>query len=339
MSDSDSGTEQPRPDVSDDEHPEAPDDASPYDWSFEEDEEAVIVTRGFPEAYDLNYVVLVRLDPSPADDHDVDMVCLASDNQSLIENINLNKPSGQLNQLLKDKRIELQLDGSGIDNQVIQDKFRSLFLDRQFTSDLSEHLRQDDVPAARELLIKRVGEDVFPGSGVEQECVITRWIPSSEQPTEEGSSEDVGFRETVDEKPGDSRMLTVSPKIRPFLGTKIGTLQPGDVFEVRVVGESAGRLRSEFLDNNSTDDKPYSKPLEARLISLEQGDVPQEIKYLVELADGVYGIGTSARDARVYSNEQLVRSKQPSVFYTLRVVLFACSLLLFATLILLFVVL
>jgi hypothetical protein len=305
-------------------------------WSAQEDEDAVVVMRGYPDQYDLNYLALLRLDPWPGSEEVVDMVCLASSNREFIEEIDVDQPAEALYQQLKDRRIELQLDGSGVDNQVIRDKYRSLFLDAQFATDLYDCLRENDLDEAKELLRSGAREALFPGSDVEQHIDIARWT-SAQPPSTDSDSEDLeDFSVDGD---GDSRMLSVSPKVRPFLGTEIGSLRPGDVFEVRVIGESATRLRTEFLDTNASDDNPYSRPLEARLISLEQGNVPQEIRFLVELADGVYGIGHAARDARVYHNEQLVRSNQPPVFYTLRIILFVASLVLLSSLILLFFVL
>lgn len=310
-------------------------------WDFSTGNDAVIIARGFPSNYDLNYIVWIRVDPDPDVEEVQDIVSLASGDESLIEEINLEQPPKKLRETLKDTRIELQLDGSGIDNQVVQDKYRKLFMDHQFTNELFDGFRDDDVDTVVERLKKAGRDKVFPGSEINQDVEIMRWDPDSSEPSTPDSNveEADNLKELARKSDGSTRMLTVSPKIRPFLGTELGKLQPGDVFEVRVIGESAMRLRSEFIDTSSSDDKPYSKPLEARLISLEQGEVPQEIRYLVELADDVYGIGSTARDARVFYNEQLVRANEPPLLYSLRIVLFACSIFLLIALVMLFIVL
>lgn len=309
------------------------------DWEYEEGRDAAVVTRGYPDNYDLNYVVLLRLSPDPDEESLDEIVSVATSNESLIEDIELEQPPGDLYRELKDTRIELQLDGSGIDNQVVQDKFRQLFLKTGFTSKLFDLLRDDEVENATSMLARELGENVFPGSQVNQEVRLFRWVSATETDIKQDYDQDEDLESLASNTDGSSQMLTIAPKIRPFLGVEIGRLQPGDVFQIRVVGNSARRLRSEFIDTASTDDTPYSKPLEARLISMEQGEVPQEIRFLVELAEDVYGIGEAPRDARVLHNEQLVRANEPPIFYTLRIILFACSIFLFATLILLFVVL
>lgn len=223
---------------------------------------------------------------------------------------------------------------------MIRDKFRKLFLRGEFTSPLFEFIRENRTHELRDFVKKQIQERVFPGTHVEQEVHLFPWVEGTfaeEEPEPEidGSG---NSSQSFPDKTGDgSRILTIAPRIRPFLGTTIGNLSPGDVFEVRVVGDSAQRLRPEFLDGAASEDEPFSKPLEARLIALEQGDVPQEIRFLVELAEDVHGVGIAARDARVLHNEQLVRARQPTLLYGLKITLFVCSVVLLLTLFLMFV--
>ncbi|MFB6355307.1 MAG: hypothetical protein ABEJ65_02185 [bacterium] len=309
---------------------------SPHKWDYTPGDTAAIVVNGFLEGYDLYFIALIKFEPEQHEESLEEIVTLASPNSTSLDSIDLEQPPDQLREELLDTRIEAKSTSTGMDDHVVYDKLRQYITSYGHLEDISEYLRMESVEASEAYLEEQFKEEVFGGTDLDLDVRVLKWTSRKARPSgsEAESESSMDVQETFGlEKASDNPLLTVTPKIRPFLGSEFGTLQPGDLFEVRVVGESAMQLSEEYMDESASKENPYSRALEAKLVALEQGTTPQELKFLVDMGDDIYGVGSVTRDARVLSNEQLIRASEPPIFYGLRILLVICSVLFFGTLI------
>lgn len=286
------------------------------DWFDDNQNEVGVVVRGSPSGYNLHFVLLIRLQPGNESEILREIFPLGTKNWNVIEQIDISNPPSELKFAFREARQRMRDHSSSLDNELIRQKFKNLFTSVLRGDELVRRIQNDSREDVHEFLKRRIQEECFPGTNTRLEVKLHKWdeesVSEADSSNSQESSENSLSSPIEDfEDNTNKRILTVNPRVKAIRGREIGRLRPGDIFEVRVVGESVTLLKSNYREEDSTNDKEgsrYSKPIRAKLISLEEGETPQDIEFLVRLGDGVYGRGVVTRDTRVLSNESLVKN-------------------------------
>jgi len=293
------------------EEEQSPSGESSTEWSTDSDADLALIVRGTPENYDLKFLILLRIDPERTADPLLDFVPIGSKETEKIENIDLDQPPDELRTTIIDRRARFDKVGSALDSDLVRQKFDGFFKSLIADEGFLDNLKKGTVSEIRERLREDIRREVFPGSETELEVRRVQWKLPRGSEDETGEDESGEGQEEYAEDGSPRKDLSVAPCVNPLRGRSIGRLRPGDILKVRVVGSSVNRLRDDYVEEQSSREEYYSRPLRAKLIELSEGATPQEIDFLVRLGEGVYGKGSVTRDTRVLSNEQLVEGVGP----------------------------
>jgi hypothetical protein len=304
--------------------------------TLEPTDEVAMIVRGTPHGYDLTFLLLIRIDNSDSTARVDEMIPLGVEDESIIESIDFNAPPSALRRQLVTTRSERNKEGSLLDSELVRQKFEKLFNSVLRADKIIDRLRETPLSDVVASLEDTIREECFPGTQTDLEVRVVEWdrgeATRETKDTKQESNASESGEEDTSKASSSRRMLLVSPCVNALRGRKIGRLRPGAVFKVRVVGSSAKHLQSEYLDDNATTNRPFSRPLQGKLIQLKEGDTPQDVSFVVRLGQDIYGRGTVAKDTRVLANEQLVEGVNPLTsstgrYFILGLILLVCIVL------------
>ncbi|MFB6356818.1 MAG: hypothetical protein ABEJ65_09915 [bacterium] len=255
------------------------------DWVYSPGTRLGIFFRGDPDSYEVSFCgwISVQLQETREEIKVLDVV--AREESEPLYNIDPREEGIEVRSAYLDMSSKLDDESTVKDSRSIREKLNKITCSGIFFSELCEELRQSNSVKFSEQLSDRLKEALFPGSPVDLEIYLYDIQEDTEQ--SEAESKDDSFIEVI-------------PHIKATGGTYLRNVREGELFLVRIVGETVKKIKDEFVESKKG--RPRSIPIPAKLMSMEPAD-PSTVNFMVKLSKKQVGRGQSAGDTKVHVTE------------------------------------
>lgn len=298
--------------------------------SYQQDN--LLSLRASVDDYQRTVVCLIRFDPT-ADRQPFENILISArdqQNNGALERFDLEAPPRKQLEAMHDLRIE----GNQQDSTLAASRIRDFFLAGTHRQKLREVVRTGLDEDLHTFVEEELLTDCYPGTTLEAEVNLDEIPPESRaEVLEESESSDEDSGTLPPHDPALPDTMEIVPNIKPTRGVRFCQLEPGDYLEVRVVGSGVEFLNEKYVEDERGGKQRTSIPINAQLIELSMGSIPQEVEFTVHLGEGIVGKGVTSREARVLTNQDLIDVEKSPVLLSLQILLITATVLLILSLI------
>lgn len=273
--------------------------------TYEDGNRARVVVRGEAESYDQYFLVAFQVvfqDDRVALE---DVSSLSGSEMSILERVDA---EGSYADLIRDMTdtINSLSDSRKKDSQNFRSKFERVVREPEKLENLTEPLRDGRLEDFHRTLHEFLLSEIFPGTELrtgsrvlsEQESTSSSENTSAESDPD-GTDVESLVEDSETAKEDDSpKTLELRPEYDPMDGVSLRELEPGDRFDVRVVGNSLYDLRDQYIEGDDPREATQSKIINAKLLNVDDAPLKSVRTFVVELSEdarGQFAVDPSAK--------------------------------------------